>query len=580
MKKPKLNEDNAIYAYYQQINNGSICVGEWIRKFYQFVIDGCNQKAFRFDQKKANAAVEWIEKHAFHVEGPLAPGLLKLELWQKALISVVFGIVDDNGLRHFREILLVVARKNGKSLLAAAIAKYTFYVDGGYGARVYTIAPKLDQAEIIYSACWQMIQLDPEWKQLKEDIEASKNEHNKKTADDGGLARHRQSDLFLPANNSTIKKISFDAKNSDGFNPSLAICDEVAAWSGEKGLKVYDVMKSGMGARPEALLFSCTTAGDVDGSIYDELIGRATKFLNGDSKETKFAPFLYMIEDLEKWNDLNELRKSNPNLGVSVPESYYLEEIAVAEMSKPKKVEFMKKYCNIKQNSSMAWFDYEAVSKNFSNVPLQLDDFKGCYAVIGIDLSQTTDLTAVVTIIEKAGKLYGFAKFWMPANKIQEKESFDKVPYSAYVERGLLSLSGENYIEYSDCFDYIMQLLNDYRIYPMQIGYDRYSAQYLVQDLKAAGCKCDDVFQGENLTPVITEVDGLIRDGRFEFGDNDLLRIHLLNSALKVNSQTNRKRLVKIGQTNRIDGMAALLDAMCVRQKWYDEIGYYLRNED
>lgn len=569
---------NPIYEYYQKIKDGSITVGAYILEIYEYLIEGLQKKQFFFDGKKANNAVEWIEQHCFHTEGPLAPGPFKLELWQKAMISAMFGIVDANGNRQFREVVLIVSRKNGKSLLAAAIADYVFRINGGYGARIYTIAPKLDQAEIIYGNTWQMIVLDPEQQALKLAVDQSRDAHNKKTADDSGIVKKRQTDLYYPATNSTFKKIAFSAKKSDGFNPSLCICDEIASWEGDKGLKQYEVMKSGMGARPEPMLFSCSTAGYVEGSIYDELFARSTRFLKGDSKETRLLPFLYVIEDATKWDDINELQKSNPNMGVSVPVDYLLEEIAVAEGSLSKKREFLCKYCNIKQNSSQAWLMAQDIAACFGD-ELHLEDFSRCYAVGGIDLSQTTDLTACTCVIEKEGVLNVFAHFFLPENKLEEATARDGVPYDLYARRGLLSLSGENFVDYHDCQAWFDDLLNKYKIYPIQIGYDRYSSQYLVQEMKQV-YEMDDVFQGTNLTPVIREVEGLIKDRKFNFGNNDLMKIHLLNSALKADVELNKVKLVKIKATEHIDGTAALLDAMCVRQKWWTEIGHRLQNKE
>ena len=570
---------NYIYEYYQGIKSGKYLVGEYICKIYEYLITGLQEKQFFFDAKKANVAIEWIEQHCFHVEGPLAPGNLKLELWQKAFISAIFGIVDQSGNRQFREVVLIIARKNGKSILASAIGDYIFRIDGGYGARVYCVAPKLDQADIIYGNAWQMIVLDPEQEALKLAVEQSKDMHNKKTADDSGIIRHRQTDLYYPATNSTFKKIAFSAKKSDGFNPSLTICDEIASWEGDKGLKQYEVMKSGTGSRPEPLLLSCSTAGYIDGSIYDELLARSTRFLKGDSKEKRLLPFLYIIDDVEKWNDINELQKSNPNLGVSVTVDFLLEEIAVAEGSLSKRREVIAKYCNIKQNSSQAWLMAQDIAKCFQDEPLRLEDFSRCYCVGGIDLSQTTDLTVATVVIEKNETLYVFAHFWLPANKIEEAQARDGVPYDIYIQKGWLSPSGDNFVDYHDCQQWFDDLLNKYKIYPQEIGYDRYSSQYLVQDMKQL-YQMDDVNQGTNLTPVIREVEGLIRDGRFNFGDNDLMKIHLLNSALKQETEQNKVRLVKISPKEHIDGTAALLDAMCVRQKWWGEIGARLQNKD
>lgn len=576
MRKAKKNGQDYILSYYQGIKDGSSTVSKWIELVYEYVVTGLENKAFFFDQKKANQAIDWIETHCFHTEGPSAPNPLILELWQKAFLSCLFGIVDKDGNRQFREVLLVVARKNGKSLLASAIGNYVFRADGGYGARVYCIAPKLEQADIVYNNIWQMITLDPEWQKQKE-IASERNTHNEKVNDDSMLARHRMSDLAVPGTNSTVKKIAFNAKKSDGFNPSLCICDEIASWEGDKGLKQYEVMKSGMGARPDGLLLSCTTSGYINDSIYDELVKRSTRFLMGDSKEKKLLPFLYMIDDVENWNDINELKKANPNLKRSIPVDYLLEEIAIAEGSLSKKAEFMTKYCCVKQNSSLAWLEAQTVEKA-SGAALKLEDFQNSYCVGGIDLSQTRDLTACTIVIEKDGELYVFAKFFLPAERIDEAIQRDGVPYNIFIERGILQPSGDNFVDYHDCYDWFVQLVEQYQIYPLQVGYDRYSAQYLVQDMTQYGFHMDDVYQGENLYPVIQETQGLLEDGTLHIGDNDLLKSHLLNSAIKMSTERGRGRLVKINPSMHIDGTAALLDAMTVRQKWFSEIGEQLRN--
>lgn len=568
---------NWIYDYYQRIMEGSEHVGQWIRKIYDYLIKGLEQGLFFYDQVKANSAIEWMESHCFHVKGPLAPGPVRFEVWQKAFLSALYGIVDEDGKRHFWEALLVEGRKNGKSILASAIADYEFQ-QGGYGSEIYCVAPKLDQADIVYNTTWQMIQLDPDYIELKE-ICSEKDPHNKKVNDDAMLPKKRISKLEIVGTNSTMKKVAFQAKTADGFNPSLCICDEIAAWPGDRGLKMYEVMKSGMGARAgDALLLSVTTSGYENDGIYDELMKRATRFLLGDSEEKRMLPVIYMVDDPEQWDDINELRKSMPQLGKSVSIDYILNEIDVARQSLSKKAEFLCKYCCIKQNSSQAWFDTQDVAKCFSGNSLNFEDFYRCYAVAGLDLSQTTDLTAAVCVIEKGGTLHTFAHFWMPAEKLEEATARDGIPYWAYVQKGFLSLSGENFVDYHDCEEWFRSLIEKYKIYPLKVGYDRYSAAYLVQDMASYGFNMDDVFQGENLTPVINETDGLIRDGKFDFGDNDLLKIHMLNAALKTNNETNRKKLVKLGQYQRIDGMAALLDAMCVRQKWYAEIGGQLLN--
>ena len=548
--------NNYIYAYYQAIKNGDEIVGDYIRRWYELIIQGLENKTFYFSAKKANKALKFIENFCHHHEGTLAPQLIKLELWQKAFVSVIFGIVDENNLRQFREVVLEIGRKNGKTLLAAAIAEYMTFLDGEYGARVFFVAPKLDQANLCYNAFVEMIKKEPE-------INA--------------LAKKRRTDIYVESTNSTARPIAFNAKKSDGLNPHFICLDEVSSWQGDAGLKQYEVLKSALGARKQPMMLAITTSGYVNDGIFDELIKRATAVINGDSRETRLAPFLYTIDDVEKWNDINELKKANPNLGVSVSVDYLLEEIAVAESSLSKKAEFLTKYCNVKQNSSVAWLDTKTINKCYGD-PLSLDDFRGSYCVGGIDLSRTTDLTAATVIIEKNGILNVFAKFFMPREKIDEATARDGVPYRIYAQRGFLIESGDNFVDYHDCEKWFRDLVEQYEILPLKVGYDRYCAQYLIQDMSAYGFQMDDVWQGENLSPVIDEVEGTMRDGNIRIGDNDLLKIHLLDSAMKQNSETMRRRLVKVSSTAHVDGTAALLDAMTVRQKWFSEIGEQLKN--
>lgn len=546
---------NYIQEYSHKIQTGEIIVGKWIRTLYQKINAGLRDGLFYFDARKANNAINFIETFCHHCEG--RDDLITLELWQKATVSLMFGIVDDDGLRIYREVFLVMGRKNGKSLFASACIAYMVYLDGEYGARVYCLAPKLEQAAIVYENCYKMISREPELNEL---------------------AKRRRSDVYLEETNTTIRPLAFNAKKSDGFNPHLTVCDEIASWPAEQGLKQYEVMKSALGARKQPMILSISTAGYVNDGPYDELMMRSTAYLLGNSEERRLLPILYIIDDVSKWDDIDELRKANPNMGVSVSPDFFVEEIAIARNSLSKRAEFLTKYCNIKQNSTQAWLPYEVVDA-VTQEELSLEDFRSSYCVGGIDLSQTTDLTACCVVIERGGKLYTFAKFFMPVNKIDELQEREGVPYRLYVNAGLIQPSGENYVDYSDCFEWFRILVEDYEILPLQVGYDRYSAQYLVQQMTQYGFHMDDVFQGENLTPVIHECDGLLRDKTLQLGKNNLLKAHFLNVGMKQNEETRKIRPVKIDPRCHIDGFVAVIDALTVRQKWYDQIGEQLKNE-
>ena len=549
--------DNWIFKYHEAIKKKEVIVGVWVRLSFEILTTGLLNGEWEFNEKKANKAIKFIENFCHHSEG--RSDLLHLELWQKAIVSAIFGIMDKTtGYRQFREVFIIVARKNGKTLFAAAIAAYMTYVDGEYGAKVYFLAPKLDQADLVYDAFYQIVQSDDEL---------------------DSITKKRRSDIYIKAFNTSVKKIAFNSKKSDGFNPQLVVNDEMEAWPGDQGLKQYEVMTSALGARKQPLIISIATAGYVNDGIFDELFKRATAFLKGNSREKRLLPFIYMIDDIEKWDSIEELKKSNPNLGVSVSVEYYLEQIEIARNSISKKVEFMTKFCNIKQNSAVAWLDYWDVMKCVhEEKPLSLEDFKGCYCVGGIDLSRTTDLTAASIVINRDGINHIFTRFYMPQKRYEVAINEDNTPYNIYRDRGFLFISGENQVDYKDVYNWFIELVKVYKIKPLKIGYDRYSANYLVEDLKTAGFHTDDVYQGTNLTPVLHEFEGNLKDGLFDFGDNSMLAAHFLNVAVDINLNDSRMKPVKIEKRMRIDGAMSVFDALTMVSKYHNEIGKKLLN--
>jgi phage terminase large subunit-like protein len=520
------------------------------------IVKGLQEKSFFYDQKKADRVIDFAEKYCRHHEGALGGKVIKLEEWQKAFLSILFGIVDEEGNRQFREVLLVIGRKNGKTLLAAIIGAFCAYWDGEYGGRIYMAAPKLQQAGLCYDAFYQIVKTDPKL-----------NERAKK----------RRTDIYIEKSNTSIAPLAFSEKRADGLNISLGILDEVAAWHGEAGKRFYEVLKSSAGARRQPILLSISTAGYENEGAFDELVKRGTRVLLGDSKETRLLPLIYQIDDEEKWNDINELRKSNPNLGVSVSVDYLLEEIRIAEGSLSKLAEFKTKYCNLKQNASSAWLSMKAVNGAMCEA-LDPNDFRDCYCVGGIDLSQTTDLTAACFVIERSGVEYVIAHAWLPGEKIEEATARDGIPYRELMQKGFVSASGENFIDYHDVYDWIVRMIREYQLYPLMIGYDRYSSQYLISDLKKAGIHLEDCWQGWNMTPAIQRLEGELKDGLLKIGNNDLMKIHLLDVALKKDTESRRVMITKLSPMSHIDLCACLLDALIVKDKWSAQIGEQLKN--
>ena len=564
-------DGNAILEYYQEIKDGGVIVGRYIRLLYDVIMEGLISKRWFFDQRLALNAVHFIERYCHHYKGRLAPQRIRLSLWQRASISLIFGIVDARGKRQFTEVFWLVGRKQGKTLLAAGIGTYMAYAAGEFGSEIYYLAPKIDQADLCYSAFEFNVHAEPELDAI-----------TKSTKYRG---------LVIGETNTTVKKLAFSDRKSDGYNPMFYNADEVAAWPGARGLRQWEVMSSGTGAREEPLGMAISSGGYEDDGLFDELMKRGTSFLNGNSREQHILPILYMIDDPEKWDDLEELHKSLPGLGESVSVDFIHREIDIAHESISKKLEFLTKYCNLKQNSSAAWFDAATVRKVFLHenengelVPwnLTLADFADSYALCGLDLSQTTDLTCACVIIERDGILWLFAHFWIPADRIKECTDRDGIPYQIMIERGLCSASGEQMIDHMDCFRWFQDLIEKYRIYPLMVGYDRWSAAQIVQALKGYGYHVDSVTQGYNLSGIIDSMEGLMRAGKLRCADdNDLLKIHFLDAALQVedsNSTHARKRLVKLSKKAHVDGVAAALDALCMRQVHWNELGDRLLN--
>ena len=557
-----MKSENAISAYWNEIQSGGVNVGKWIRQLYDVLMQGISENRWFFDERLANNAIGFIHRYCHHYKGKLAPRRIRLDLWERASISDIFGIVDGTGKRQFTEVFWVVGRKQGKSLLCGSIGNYMAYAAGEFGSEIYYLAPKLDQADLCYSAFEFNVHAEPELDAI-----------TKSTKYRG---------LVISETNTTVKKLAFTSKKSDGYNPMFYCADEVAAWPSVNGLRQWEVMVSGTGAREEPLGMAISSGGYENEGLFDELMKRSTGFLMGNSREQHILPIIYMIDNPEKWDDLGELQKSLPGLGISVSEEFIRKEIDIAHESLSKAIEFKTKYCNLKQSISTAWLKAEYINKAFGH-HMGLEAIRGHYCVAGLDLSQTIDLTSACIVTEVDGVLWVHSHFWLPNKKLEEATRRDNIPYEIYIKKGFLSLSGEEFINNDDVLLWFMDLVKKYKIYPLIIGYDHWMARDLIQKLEQKHFHTDSVTQGFNLSSVADTFEGMLREGRIrDMDDNDLLKIHLADSAQQMESNTEnahpRKKLVKISKNAHVDGMAALMDAMAMRQFNWAKLGTRLMN--
>ena len=544
-----LTAENAILQYWNEINSGGINAGKWIKLLYEVIIQGLQDKRWFYDDHLADNAVQFITRYCHHYKGKFAPKRIELSLWEEAAIRIMFGIVDNTGNRQFREVFWLIGRKMGKTILAAGIATYMAFAAGEFGSEVYFLAPKLEQSDLCYSALEFNVHAEEELDEIT---------HSTKYRG-----------LVIAETNTTIRKLAFTSKKSDGYNPMFYCADEVAAWPGVAGLRQWEVMASGTGAREEPLGMAISSGGYENDGLFDELMKRGTGFLMGNSREERILPLLYMIDDPEKWDDMEELEKSLPGMGVSVTREFIQDQIKIAHESISKEIEFKTKYCNLKQNMSTAWLKAEDINKMFGwRKPME--ELKNKFCVGGYDLSQVVDLTAAGVICEIDGILWTKAHFWLPKNRLEEATKRDGVPYEIYIRKGFLSLSGEEFVDHNDVLNWFMDLVKKYKIFPLMTGYDRWSAMELNQKMNEKHFKTDSVTQGFNLTNVIDTFEGMIREGKIrDMDDNDLLKIHLADAAVKMESAQERAHpqhmLVKIRNKAHVDGAVTLMDAMAIR---------------
>lgn len=547
-----LDEFTYLQEFKQDIADGKYVLGQWMQLNIQYVEKCLSEGKCLYDPLKAEKKIRFIETQCRYVEGRSGPFLL--ESWQKYIVACIFGLVDEDGFRHFTEIVLIIGRKQGKSTFAAALEMTIAYTEPELGMQLYNLAPKLQQANIIYDQTLLMI---------------AKN----KTA--SKLGKKRRSDFYIAKTNTKISPLAFNSKKSDGFNPYFACFDEFAAWEGVKAVDMWNVMLSAQGGRHDPINLACSTANFIDGGLYDELFPRCTSVLLGTSEEENLLPFLFMIDDIQKWDDVQELKKALPNLGVSFFEKNLQKEIRKAHASPSYKNEFICKYCNIKMNTVAAWIPQEAIRLSRGDV-IKPEDFQRMACVGGVDLSQTTDLTSACVVINFEGVNYVYSHFWIPAGRLKDLTERDNVDYSAMVSHGFLSLSGDKFVDYKDVTKWFVDLRKEYKLNILVIGYDRYSSTYFVDEMKQQGFLMDDVNQGTNLSPILTEFEGLIMQGLIQTGTNGLLQSHIRNTAIKREADGKRMRMLKISETKHIDGMAALIDALTVKSKYNDQYKWIL----
>ena len=549
---------NPISEYYAQMQDGLVVSDKIRRTFNKILYDLSDDTSeYYYSPRRANHAIEFIENFCKHSKGKMGGQAVILELWEKALIASIFGFIDIEGYRKYREVLLIVGKKNGKSLLASAVGLYLLIADGEAGAEVYAVATKRDQAKIIWSEAKRMRNKSPA---LRKRIKALVAE------------------LVSDSNDGVFKPLASDVDTMDGLNIHGALMDEIQQW--KNGRALFDIIVDGGDARAQPLFFMTSTAGVIREDIYDEMYEYAKTvidgyFLDDGYKDDRFIAFVYEIDNREEWKNPLCWVKANPGLG-TIKNKKTLEEKVNKALKNPSLVKnLLCKEFNVRETSSESWLPYEACVNEST---FDMDYVKDTYAVGGCDLSATTDLTCATLLIKKPNdnNFYVLQKYFLPRNRVDEVEENSKreAPYLKWAEQGWLHICEGAKVDYHAVTQWFVDMVTEHDIRPLWINYDRALSGYWVPEMVDKGFEMVDTPQGARTwTYPMKQMGALLEEHRIIYNNNPMLRWCLLNTKKKATNENGIESIqpVKEKGTKRIDGMVSLLNAF---------VGYFEHEED
>ena len=545
---------NAIIKYYGLIESGEEVVSKKVKRVYQHIVEDIiknEQSQWEYDHAKAMHAIDFIEDFCKHSKGSMGGQPFLLELWQKALVSAMFGIVDKiDGTRKYQEVILIVGRKNGKSTLAAAIGLYLTIADGELGPEIYSVATKKDQAKIIWLEAKKMIQKSPALRKRMKTL---------------------VSEINSTVNDSVFKPLGRDSDTLDGLNVHGALFDEVHAW---KDQNLYDVVVDGTSSRDNPMIFTTSTAGTVRESVFDRLYDEAEMVINGYSDpegytNDRLLPVIYELDDRKEWVNPKAWKKANPGLGTIKKTDNLASKVDKAKANPMLVKNLVCKDFNIRETNGEAWLTFDQLN---NQEKFDVDELKPRYGIGGVDLASTTDLTAatVIFMLPNDDKIYVEQMYWLPEDLLEKRVVEDRVPYDQWKDLGLLRTTPGNKVHYKFVVDWFVEMQNEKDIYIPWIGYDSWSATYFVEEMKNyfGEQAMEPVIQGKKtLSSPMKSLGADLESKRIVYNNNPILKWNLTNVAVDVDKNNNIQPMKTNNQKKRIDGFASLLDAYVVLER-------------
>ena len=486
---------------------------------------------------QAKRAVDLINRLT-HTKGPFAGQPFNLRLWQRRIMYRLFTTRPD-GRRQYRTCLLMLPRKNGKTELAAALAIYCLLFDGEYGGEVYSAAADREQASLVFNAAALMLRQAPELLEVVEIIDSQKR------------IVHRTSGSFYRA-------ISAEAYSKHGFNASAVIYDELHA---APNRELWDVLATSQGARAQPILMAITTAGYDRHSILWELYAHAKKVDETPTLDPTFLPILYEAPAEADWTSPAVWKAANPALG----DFRSLEEMQVmcarAQEIPAQENTFRRLYLNQWTEQAARWLSLAAWDA--CRVPIERASLAGRRCFVGMDLSTTTDLTALVAVFpEDQGQ--GFevlAQFFVPEERIRERSRRDHVPYDEWARQGVLTATPGAVVDYEIIRGVLKSWAAEFSL--QMIAFDPWNATDLVSRLQQQdGLPCVPMRQGfASLSAPTKSLEQAILGRRLRQDGHPVLRWNVSNVSVESDATGNLKPS-KTVSTERIDGVVALIMAV------------------
>ena len=542
---------NPILEYWKKIQDKEICVSDKVFRTYKKVVKDITAPGeYFYSAKRANHILEFAENYCRHSKGKFGGKPVELELWEKAHLATVFGFVDIEGNRKYRESLLIVGKKNGKSLLASVVGLYMLTADGEMGPEVYAVATKKDQSKIIWLESKRMVRKSPSLSKRVRSLVA---------------------ELDTDFNDGVFKPLASDSDTLDGLNIHCVLMDEIHQW--KQGKALYDIMADGVSAREQPLVYITSTAGTIREDIYDQKYEEAEMVINGYEdpdgyKDEHFIAFIYELDNRKEWTDETCWEKANPGLGTIKNRNTLKDKVEKAKKNPLLVKNLLCKEFNIRETSSEAWLTFEQANNTMT---FDISQLKPRYGIGGVDLSSTTDLTAAKVLFKVPDDehIYVMSMYWMPEDLVEKRIQEDKIPYDVWIEKGYVRTCPGNKISYRDVKAWFVEVQEEYDIYLNLIGYDSWSAVYFVEDMQDYFGKASmvPVIQGKKtLSQPMKALGADLENNLIIYNNNPVDKWCLCNTAVDVDKNDNIQPIKTSKPRRRIDGTAALLDAYVVLQ--------------